>query len=211
MSSLTILACLPVITRTMPKNKGMRIFAFLRLERYISHFSHLIAQKKNVRNAILYSLPNQYFFVTASSVALSKLDRYKKTFPEDFSPVKSGGWYNLQQLAENPKEKFVEFVVEGLKQTESSDATEISVDEPKLEALVNLLYASAKGFEADLVDGDWVLVFSQNGDKVTKFASIDKESGDSVVDNVFDIKTMTFSNIATISKRAVMMSRGKVR
>jgi hypothetical protein len=139
-----------------------------------------------------------------------KFATLKKTFPSDASPVKAGGWYNLKKLSGNPKEELVNMVVEGLKNNKSK--IEFSVEDEKIEALSILLYAMGKGFEADLVDGDWAFVFSKQGNKSPKFQKL-VGRGEKVRSsmNVFDIKAMTFTGDATVLRKCKIDSKVKVR
>jgi hypothetical protein len=134
----------------------------------------------------------------------------KKAFPADTDVVKAGGWYNLQKLAADPKQELVDLVVSGLK--EGKKMVEFASDEEKLEALLILLYGMGKGFEADMVDGDWASVFSRQGKKSPKFQKLvgkKEKAGFSL--NTFDIKSMTFSGDVKILKKGLIHSTVKVR
>ena len=134
----------------------------------------------------------------------------KKALPHNADVVKSGGWYNLEQLSGNPKEELVNLIVGGLKEKKSK--VQFAADEEKLEALVTLLYAHGKGFEADMVDGDWALVFSRQGrgsPKFQKLVGTREKAGRSM--NVFDISSMTFSGDVKVLKKGLVYSKVKVR
>jgi hypothetical protein len=140
----------------------------------------------------------------------TKFATLKKAFPADANPVAAGGWYNLQKLSGNPKVELVNMVVDGLKENKRSK-TEFAVNDEKVEALSTLLYGMGKGFEADLVDGDWALVFSKQGQKSPKFQKLvgkGEKAGYSL--NVFDIKSMTFSGDVTVLKKCKVDSKVKV-
>jgi len=137
-----------------------------------------------------------------------KFEGLKKALPHNADVVKSGGWYNLEQLSGNPKEELVNLIVGGLKEKKSK--VQFAADEEKLEALVTLLYAHGKGFEADMVDGDWALVFSRQGrgsPKFQKLVGTREKAGRSM--NVFDISSMTFSGDVKVLKKGLVYSKVK--
>lgn len=139
-----------------------------------------------------------------------KFARLKKAFPADANVVKAGGWYNLQKLAVDPKQELVDMIVGGLK--EGAQSVEFASDEEKLEALMILLYGMGKGFEADLVDGEWASVFSRQGQKSPKFQKLvgkKEKAGFSL--STFDINSMTFSGDVKILKKGLIHSTVKVR
>jgi hypothetical protein len=140
-----------------------------------------------------------------------KFQTLKKTFPANADVVGSGGWYNLEKLSGNPKEELVNLIVQGLNESKKS-RVEFSANNEKLEALTTLLYAQGKGFEADLVDGDWASVFSSQGRKSPKFQKLvgkGEKAGLSL--NVYDIESMTFSADIKVLKKGLVYSKVKVR
>lgn len=129
----------------------------------------------------------------------------------------AGGWYNIEKNTANPKEDLVSLIVKGLSNDGDDDKkkakkVEFQTDTEQVEALVAVLYAHGKGFDADLVEGDWKLVFSKQGKKSPKFQKIvgQKETAGKT-DNTFDTKAMTFSGDATILKKGTIGSTVKVR
>jgi hypothetical protein len=133
----------------------------------------------------------------------------KKAFPEDFSVVHAGGWHNLQKLSGNPKEELVNLIIQGLKSEESK--VEFETNEETVEALATLLYGMGKGFGADLVDGEWAMVFSRQGKKSPKFQKLvgkGEKAGLSL--NIFDIQDMTFSGEVKVLRKGVIGSKVKV-
>lgn len=147
---------------------------------------------------------------TTSETSKEKFDVLKKAFPSDADVVKAGGWYNLQKLSVDPKAALVDMIVSGLK--EGKKKVEFDSDEENLEALLLLLYGTGKGFEADLVDGDWALVFSQQGQQSPKFQKLvgkKEKAGFSL--NTFDTHTMTFTGDAKVLKKGLVHSTVKVR
>ncbi len=147
---------------------------------------------------------------TSSDMVKQKFVTLKKAFPSDVDVVKAGGWYNLQTLAANPKKELIELIVSGLKDGEKM--VEFDSDETKLEALLILLYGMGKGFEADMVDGDWALVFSKQGTKSPRFQQlVGKKEKAGFTLNTFDIKSMTFSGDVKLLKKGLVHSTVKVR
>lgn len=143
------------------------------------------------------------------ATTVEKFATLKKGFPADANVVKAGGWYNLQKLAADPKQELVGLIVDGLK--EGRKMVEFASDEEKLEALSILLYGKGKGFEADVVDGDWALVFSRQGKKSPKFQKlVGKKEKAGLSLNTFDIKSMTFSGDVKILKKGLVHSTVKV-
>jgi hypothetical protein len=139
-----------------------------------------------------------------------KFEALKKAFPKDINVVKAGGWHNLQTLAENPKQVLVDLIVTGLK--EGKNKVEFQSDDEKLEALAILLYGQGKGFEADLVDGDWALVFSRQGAKSPRFQKlVGKKEKAGFTLNTFDIKSMTFAgDVKFLKDKGIVHSTVKV-
>ena len=139
-----------------------------------------------------------------------KFQTLKKSMPDDANVVKAGGWYNLEKLSGSPKDDLVDLIVSGLKEKKSK--VQFAADEEKMEALVTLLWAESKGFEADMVDGEWCLVFSRQGQKSPRFQKLvggKEKAGLSL--NVFDVDSMTFSGDIKILKKGVVFSKVKVR
>jgi hypothetical protein len=165
----------------------------------------------------MYTASPSYSSVRSTSLAassvtpaeLQKFGKLKKAFPEDFNVIHAGGWYNLQKLSANPKEELVNLIVKGLKSEESK--VEFETNDEKVEALTTLLYGMGKGFEADLVDGEWAMVFSRQAQKSPKFQKLvgkGEKAGFSL--NVFDIKDMTFTGEVKVLKKGVIGSKVKV-
>ena len=94
-----------------------------------------------------------------SPAAASNFDRVRSSLPADLDVVAAGGWNQLTSLAENPKAALIDLIAD----TRSSDD---SKRDEKLNALVALLQAQGKGFEADLIDGEWTAVLGRNSKKI---------------------------------------------
>lgn len=110
----------------------------------------------------------------------------------------------------------VSMVVEGLKSTDNAEVqfgkTYTTRDYEKLEALQLLLYGMGRGFEADLIDGEWDLVFSKQGKKSPSFQKLvgSRETA-KLSKNVFDIKSMTFGGDVRFWKYGMVSTKVKVR
>jgi hypothetical protein len=75
-----------------------------------------------------------------------------------------------------------------------------------------LLYAEGKGFDADLVDGEWAAVLSRQGRKSPKFQKLvtrGEAKGSAL--NTFDIDSMTFDGTVRVLKKGLVYSKVKVR
>lgn len=151
----------------------------------------------------------------ATSTAIVSPERFnalQTAFPKDFNVVKAGGWYKLQKLAAmDPKKELVKMIVDGLHK--EGNQVEFQSDEETLEALSILLYAKGKGFEADLVDGEWALVFSRQGTKSPRFQKlVGKKEKAGFTLNTFDISSMTFAgDVKFFRNKALVHSTVKVR
>lgn len=158
---------------------------------------------------------------TATATATLTADELKHkfatlqpAFTTETSPVLAGGWYNIEQNLGNPKEDLVKLIVKGLSGNNDDDNSdqkvEFETNSETVEALVYALYAEGKGFDADVVEGDWKLVFSKQGKKSPKFQKlVGKKEKAGKTDNTFDIVAMTFSGDATILKKGTIGSTVK--
>jgi hypothetical protein len=146
---------------------------------------------------------------------LQRFRALRRGFPDDANIVRAGGWYNLERLALDPKQEIVNLVVEGLKSTEDSKVQSgksyTTHENEKLEALELLLYGMGKGFEADLVDGEWDLVFTKQGKKSPAFQKlVGKAETAKRSKNIFDIKSMTFCGDVQFWKFGKVSTKVKV-
>lgn len=165
--------------------------------------------------------------VSPSTTALTPLQLQEKwasiqpALPADINVVAAGGWYNVQTLyaqVKDPKATLVRLIVEGLLQ-QQQQPTGKNMKNPKVEfstsqdketamnALLILLYSAGKGFEADLAEGEWSLVYSKQGQKSPQFQKVvGRTERAGLTSNTFDTKTMTFSGDATILKKGILSS-----
>ena len=148
---------------------------------------------------------------TIDDVSLKeKFSALKGQLPENKDVVKCGGYYNLQQLCGNPKEELVKTIIDGIKSSDKKVTT--ANDDEKIEALATLLYAAGKGFEADLVDGEWAEVLAKQGTKSSRFQkAAEKGESKGFPINTFNIRSMTFEVGVKVLKRGRVYSKVKVR
>jgi len=119
--------------------------------------------------------------------------KYKSALPADLNVVEAGGWYAMQKLAADPKGELVKLVKDQLKASGGRTETDES---GKVDALIALLYSRGKGFESDLVDGEWTSVLSRQGKNSPRIQKVvEKTETDKTAENIFDTKTLTFSGI----------------
>jgi hypothetical protein len=102
-------------------------------------------------------------------VALRNFQKWRPILQknEHFNVVEAGGWYTLQTLSENPKKALVDYIMDQPKELDGY-IQEGHIDDgpkPNLHALCALLEAQGKGYDSDLVDGEWNSVLSKQGKK----------------------------------------------
>lgn len=81
-----------------------------------------------------------------------------------FNVTQAGGWNTVESLAANPKDELVEYIM-----AYNNGGT---VNPTKVIALVGLLQAQGKGYAANLVNGEWISVLSQEGTKSPKIQKL---------------------------------------
>eukprot|EP00591_Stephanopyxis_turris_P003754 CAMPEP_0195526176 /NCGR_PEP_ID=MMETSP0794_2-20130614/27082_1 /TAXON_ID=515487 /ORGANISM="Stephanopyxis turris, Strain CCMP 815" /LENGTH=262 /DNA_ID=CAMNT_0040656801 /DNA_START=68 /DNA_END=856 /DNA_ORIENTATION=- len=119
--------------------------------------------------------------------------RYLKVLPPSTNIVALGGYHNLQTLSSDPKSTLVSILVAKLKSTDGQIAF---IDDDKIDALVTLLECEGKGFDADLVDDEWAIVFSRQGKKSPKFQKlVEKKEKAKMAFSNFDVRSMEFVNL----------------
>ena len=98
-------------------------------------------------------------------------------------------------MAADPKAELISIISDGLKGT-SGSITKVGAGSEKIETLVQLLESQGKGFEADLVDGDWAIVLSHQAKKSPKFQKVIErtEKAKKAFSN-FNVKEMKFDNL----------------
>jgi len=102
----------------------------------------------------------------------------------------------LEQLSADPKGELVKLVTKGLTQPKTKKSTDFtkSTDATRIVALCNLLQSYGKGFDADLVKGEWCSVLNLQGRKSPSFQKVvgKGEKGGLSYSN-FDIDNLTFN------------------
>jgi hypothetical protein len=143
---------------------------------------------------------------STATVGKAKFDQYKAALPKTFNPVEAGGWHQVFQLSVDPKKELVQSLVKAIK-------TNTVPSNEKIDTLVDLLQARGKGFDADLVGGEWAIVFNRSGKKSPKLQKLlqTTEKVKKAFSN-FDTTTMTFQNLNfTPRGNGVLQAGVKVR
>ena len=108
----------------------------------------------------------------ADTAALGKANfaKYYPSLPADASSIAvgAGGWSAMEKLSADPKSEFVNMIASNLSTSGGKVKQGEAIDDGKLNALVALLQARGKGFDADLIDGTWLAVLSRQGKKSPK-------------------------------------------
>lgn len=108
----------------------------------------------------------------ADTAALGKANfqKYYSSLPSDASAIAvgAGGWSVLEKLSADPKVELVSMITSNLSTSGGKVQQSQAIDDGKLNALVALLQARGKGFNADLIDGTWLAVLSRQGKKSPK-------------------------------------------
>lgn len=114
-----------------------------------------------------------------------------------------GGWSTMETLAADPKGALVQIVASLNRKGET--AATVSAD--YLDAILALLRAQGKGFESNLVDGEWLLVMQKQGSKSPRFQKLvgkGEKPGKSYSD--FDVGHGTFSGTVKLLKGLGLVS-----
>lgn len=122
---------------------------------------------------------------------------------------KAGGWTSLQQVAADPKGALVGIIVESLKRNGSN--TDITKTAPVLlPAILELLSAQGKGFDSELVDGEWTSVLNQSSKTSRRFRKVvaKKERAGQSFSN-FDVPNLKFHDNVKFGRRSELRSAVK--
>lgn len=131
--------------------------------------------------------------VPASPVAKANFQKYRPALPVDLDVVSAGGWNTLVKLSEDPKSELSTLIMQSL---QSKDQKINYTESGKIDALVALLQSRGKGFDSDLVDGEWLAVLTRSGKKSPSLQKlVDKSEKAKRATSNFDVKEMTFENI----------------
>jgi len=96
----------------------------------------------------------------SKALAERNFNRLRPFLPSSLDVVQTGGWSTVQALAADPKGALLQLADQAL---HGSTETLDGIDRSHLPAIAALLQAQGKGFDSDLVDGDWTLVLRQKG------------------------------------------------
>lgn len=88
----------------------------------------------------------------------------------DFFASAAGGWRHVESLAENPKQELVNYII--MNANNNNEKVQVNDNDETLHALVGLLQAQGKGYDSNIVEGDWVSVLSQQGRKSPKIQKL---------------------------------------
>jgi hypothetical protein len=129
-----------------------------------------------------------------NQLAADNFEKLRPYLPTDLNVVECGGWYALQQHAADPKGALIAMV--------KGDG-----DGYNLQAIIALLQAQGKGFDSDMVDGEWTLLLQRQGGKspqIQKLVGKVERIGGSTAD--FNVAKLEFYGKATLLKYGVLGS-----
>jgi len=147
----------------------------------------------NIMRSILLLIPflagTSALVSPAVDVGKANFAKYQAALPKSFSAVEGGGWHDVYKLSADPKKELVQSLVNGM-------LTGNAPSNEKINTLVALLQARGKGFDADVVDGEWAIVFNRSGKKSPKLQKLlqTTEKVKKAYSN-FDTSKMTFANL----------------
>jgi hypothetical protein len=148
-----------------------------------------------VDGGVTQNLPKQ------KAAALGKANM-KSLDLKDMNIVAAGGYYNVQQLAANPKGALVAMIVDALR----TGQKEVRSEED-LEGVLGLLMAQGKGFATDLVDGDWISVLDKSTTKSPKLQkAVERKDKAGLSTANFDVTQQKFFGSAMLGKRTELRS-----
>lgn len=169
----------------------MRYLIIVRTPAARSYLKVYARDKNPIKSGGWYELEKQ----AATELGKINFAVLKPNLPKDFSPVKAGGWYAVQQASADPKGLLMELIQQQLSGKSAGDTSEL------INALVGLLQAQGKGFDSDLVDGPWTLVFQRQGQKSPKFQKlVAKREKTGSTDASFDVKKLEFYGTVKLFK-----------
>merc|ERR1712151_579721 len=114
----------------------------------------------------------------------------------DVNSVQMGGWHKLNTLCEDPKGNLIAMLKENI-DNEVVNTQDMVMGED-FDTLISILESMGKGYDSELVDGEWLLVFSKNGKKVSRLQkSIRKLYKFGSTYSNFDVFSRKFENISS--------------
>lgn len=155
-----------------------------------------------------------------SQVALHNFEKWRPRLQKNknFNVVEAGGWYALQTLSENPKKALVDYIMDQPKELDGyiqEGHMDHGPNPPNLHALCALLEAQGKGYDSDLVDGEWNSVLSKQGKKSPRIQKLvgmaDSPEKRATTFANFDVKEGKFRGNFKILGKGDLQSTVKVR
>lgn len=130
----------------------------------------------------------------SAELGRAKFNYFKSALPSNFDVVAAGGYDAVYKMAADPKATLVATISAGLNENDGS-ISEGAASSDKLEVLADLLEAQGKGFQADLVDGEWAAVLSKQGKTSKKIQKIvDGKAKANKASSNFNLDEMKFYN-----------------
>mmetsp|Transcript_7627 Transcript_7627/g.10861 ORF Transcript_7627/g.10861 Transcript_7627/m.10861 type:complete len:293 (-) Transcript_7627:205-1083(-) len=159
-------------------------------EWYQTYRSNLPSDYNIVANGGWYSVEKR----ATEELASRNFKLIRSSLPsEKLNPVAAGGWNQLETLAADPKGELVNMIVNGLKQSKAK-RVEFVNGSARIVALCNLLQAQGKGFDSELVKGEWCSVLNIQGKKSPSFQkTVGKGEKAGLSFSNFDTDSMTFN------------------
>jgi hypothetical protein len=130
-----------------------------------------------------------------NELAAQNFEKLRPYLPVDLNVVECGGWYALQQHAADPKGALMAMVKGDISQ------------QYNLQAIIALLQAMGKGFDSDMVDGEWTLLLQRQGGKspkIQKLVANSEKIGTSSAD--FNVAKLEFYGKAKLLKYGILAS-----
>mmetsp|Transcript_18617 Transcript_18617/g.27602 ORF Transcript_18617/g.27602 Transcript_18617/m.27602 type:complete len:286 (+) Transcript_18617:84-941(+) len=118
---------------------------------------------------------------------------------------KAGGWTSLQRVATDPKGALVGIIVDYLKRNKSNTGITATIN--LLPAILELLSSQGKGFDSDLVDGEWASVLNQSSGKSPVFQkAVAKKERAGLSFSNFDVPNSKFYGNVKLGRRSEVRS-----
>jgi hypothetical protein len=139
-------------------------------------------------------------------LAARNFEKMRPHLPADLNIVEAGGWYALQQHAADPKGALIAMIQSG---SSNGDSTE---QQYNLQAITALLQAMGKGFDSDMVDGEWTTLLQKQGGKSPKLQKMvgqAEKMGSSTAD--FNVAALEFYGKAKVLKYGLLSSKVSYR
>lgn len=133
-----------------------------------------------------------------SELASKNFDALKDRLPtSNVNVPASGGWSAVKALAADPKGALLNLAKQQLSGEESNPANGVSL--VHLDAIAALLQAQGKGFDSDLVNGEWRFLLQRQANKspgLQKFVGKQEKAGNT--QSNFDVKKLQFHTIVSL-------------